>query len=98
MATPIMPPSGQTPMTSLPVYGGKGGGQQAQEYYAGQDFYNLFGRNPTQSELDMLAPSYTGDPNIANTSSGKAAVASYFNSLSNTPSNIQANQQQQALD
>lgn len=93
MAINTDPTNGETPLSTLPTYGGAGGSEQAAEYYAGRDFAAQFGRNPTQSELSMLAPSYlSGDPNIANTSSGKGAVAAYFNSMANTPTNIQAQQ------
>lgn len=90
------PTSGEQLLTSPPVYGGAGGGDQAAQYYAFQDFVKQFGRNPTQSELSMLAPNYMGgDPNVAALSAGKGAIASYYNSMANTPSNI-ANQQTQA--
>ncbi len=94
MANVIDPPSGEPLIQSLPQYGGAGGSEQAAEYYAGRDFYAQFGRNPTQSELSMLAPSYlSGDPNIANTTGGKSAVASYYNQLANSPGNIYKKQQ-----
>jgi hypothetical protein len=80
MATPLPPPTGQTALSALPQYGGAGGSNQAGQYYAGQEFAKLFGRNPTQSELDQFTPFYLGaDPNIANVAGGNQAVSSYFN-------------------
>lgn len=91
-------PNGETPLAQLPQYGGAGGSSQAASYYAGQAFQKTFGRNPTQSELALLTPSYiSGDPNIANTNAGNAAVASYYQQLSNTPDNIAKQQQQKYL-
>jgi hypothetical protein len=96
MADQYAPTNGETPLATLPQYGGRGGSQQAAEAYAAGDFAAQFGRNPTRSELSMLAPSYlSGDPNIAALATGKAAVASYFNSMANTPANI-ADQQTKA--
>ena len=83
------PQNGEKPIDTLPEYGGAGGSQQAMEYYAGQKFKELFDRNPTPSELTMLASAYQGDPNIANISTGNATVAQYFNSISNSPDNLQ---------
>jgi len=98
MATPYDPPTGETPLAELPQYGGRGGGQQAAEYYAARDFVAQFGRNPTQSELNQLAPAYlSSDPNIANLSGGKANVSAYYTQLSQSPSNIYNQQQQQYL-
>lgn len=89
------PTTGETPLSSLPEYGGKGGGTQAQEYYAGQEFQKLFGRNPTQSELAQFSGAYAGDPNIANLAQGNQAIAQYFQTFSNSPANVYARQQQQ---
>lgn len=89
MALP--PPQGQDPLAALPQYGGRGGGQQAGQYYAGQEFSKLFGRNPTQSELDQFSNYYLGaDPNIANVAGGNQAISSYFNQqqqAANAPQN-----------
>jgi len=96
MASPTDPPAGETPLTTAPTWGGSGGGTQAQQVYAWTDFVNMFGRNPTQAELDMLAPSYnSGDPNKANVSGGNAAVAAYYTQLNNTPQAIYQQQQAQ---
>lgn len=90
------PQTGETPISGLPQYGGAGGGTEAQSYYAARDFYQMFGRNPTQSELAMLSGAYaSGDANKANTSGGKQAVAQYYQSLTNTPANLYARQQKQ---
>lgn len=101
----FLPPSGETPLTGpVPVWGqgqwvGAGGDTTSQKANAWQDFYKQFGRNPTQSELAMLAPNYaSGDPNKTNSSSGAAAIAAYYNSLANSPTNIQAQQTQSGLD
>lgn len=89
-------PQGETPLSSLPTYGGAGGSLQAAQYYAGQQFFNTFGRNPTQQELDTLAPQYmSGDPNKANIAGGNAAVANYFTQQQQTPENIYQQQQNQ---
>jgi len=80
MAIPLQPPTGQDPISVLPQYGGAGGGSQAAQYYAGQYFNQLFGRNPTQSELSQFAPYFMGgDPNIANVTGGDQAISSYYN-------------------
>lgn len=98
MAINTDPTNGETPITTAPTYGGTGGGDQAAQYYAYQDFQKQFGRAPTQSELAMLSPNYLGgDPNIANLSAGKGAIAAYYNSMANTPTNITANQNVDAL-
>ena len=98
MAINTAPINGETPLDTLPTYGGAGGGQQAANYYAAQDFYKQFGRNPTQSELAELAPSYmSGNPNIANGAGGQAAIAAYYNSFANTATNINARQNADAL-
>lgn len=87
------PTDGSTPLAALPTYGGAGGSMQAAQYYAGQDFAAMFGRNPTASELAQLAPQYmSGDANIANQTAGRAAVASYYNSVANSPTNLAASQ------
>lgn len=70
----------------LPEYGGAGGSEQAARYYAGQEFYKLFGRNPSELELTQLAPAYmTGDPNKAGVAQGNAAVAQFYSNKTNTP-------------
>jgi hypothetical protein len=100
MAINTDPVNGETPLTGATPSGwgtgdwtGTGGGDKARQYYAWQDFAKQFGRNPTQSELSMLAPNYaSGDPNKTNNSAGAGAIASYYNSLANTPTNIAANQ------
>lgn len=87
--------TGDSPLDALPQYGGAGGSQQAAEFYAARDFYEMFGKNPTRSELAMLAPAYiSGDPNIANVAAGKSAVAQYFQSQQNTPANQYAKEQE----
>jgi hypothetical protein len=94
----VAPTDGETPLASLPTYGGAGGSLQAAEYYAGQDFAAMFGRNPTASELAALAPSYlSGDANIANQTAGRAQVSAYYNSVANNPTNIAAAQQAAGL-
>lgn len=98
MAINTDPTNGETPLTTPPAWGGTGGGDQAAQVYAFNAFQKQFGRNPTQSELAMLAPNYLGgDKNIANVSAGNAAIAAYFNSMANTPTNIQATQTAQGL-
>lgn len=85
-----------TPLASLPQYGGAGGGQQAQNYYAGQEFAKLFGRNPTQAELDQFSGYYSGDPNMANLAAGNSAISAYYQAQSApTPQDIFNRQQQQ---
>lgn len=96
MASPIDPPTGETPLTTAPTWSGTGGGTQAQQVYAWNAFVQQFGRNPTQSELTSLSPYYaSGDQNIANTSQGNQAIAQYFQQLQNSPSAINTRQQQQ---
>lgn len=97
-STVFAPTDGETPLTSAPAYGGAGGGMQAAEVYAFNDFQSMFGRNPTASELAQLAPSYlSGDPNIANQTAGREQVASYYSSVANNPINLAATQQAQGL-
>lgn len=84
----LPPPQGDTPLEALPQYDmSKPGGDIAQaRYYAGQDFYKMFGRNPTASELSMLAQAYyTGDKNLTNGANGQAAVAQYYQDQLNSP-------------
>lgn len=89
-------PTGETPLTELPQYGGAGGSNQAAQFYAGQDFRQMFGRNPTASELTQLAPAYmSDDPNIANQVQGRSLLAQYFQSLSNTPERQAAQKQKE---
>lgn len=89
-------PPGQTPLASLPQYGGSGGDATTAAYYAGQDFYQQFGRNPTQAELSQLIPAYLGtDPHVANLAGGKGAVAAYYTQQSQTPQSIYQQQQNQ---
>ena len=99
MADPFvapLPATGEQPMTTAPTWGGAGGGTQAQNVYAWKKFNELFGRNPTASELAMLAPAYnSGDPNVAGVSQGDSVVAQYFSAMNNTPAN-QAAQTQKA--
>jgi len=83
------PTNGETPLAELPKYGGYGGDVESGKFYAGQKFAELFGRNPTASELTMFAPAYVGgDGRIANTGQGDQAIAQYFQSMSNTPDQI----------
>lgn len=100
MATAINtdPLDGQTPLPDASPWTGKAGGQGAAAFSAQTDFKNIFGRNPTASELAQLVPSYmSGDPNRLNTAGGAAAVSSYYDSYVNTPTNITAKQNADAL-
>jgi hypothetical protein len=74
---------------------GAGGGPQAQQFYAWQDFAKTFGRNPTQAELDQYSAYYAspGDPNRANIPTGNQAIASYYQQQ-NAPSAIDLQNQQ----
>jgi hypothetical protein len=92
----LAPTSGEKPLDAIPGYGGRGGSQQAAEHYAATDFKTFFGRLPTQSELAMLSPTYmSGDPNVANTAGGKAAIAEYYQSKANSPERQSKNQKEQ---
>lgn len=65
-----------------------GGGQKAAEFTAWRDFFELFGRNPTRSELSLVANNYiSGDKNILNTAGGKASLSQYYQDQSNLPAN-----------
>lgn len=98
MAINYDPTNGEKSIATLPEYGGTGGGQQAAEFYAARDFAKQFSRNPTQSELSMLAPAYIGsDPNVANLAQGKGAVSQYFQTYANNPQDIAASQNAQYL-
>lgn len=99
MATKVYdPPNGEDLLSVLPKYGGAGGSLEAAKYYAGQDFVKQFGRNPTQSELNLIAPAYvSGDPNLTNSGQGQAAISQYYQSLSNTPDQINKSNQDKYL-
>lgn len=93
------PTTGEKPISELPQYGGTGGDIVSGRYYAAKKFAELFGRNPTASELAMLSSAYAaGDPHIASLGAGDAAVAQYFNSFANSPENVTANQNKKNLD
>jgi len=85
----IAAPSGQVPLTTnfgVPwgagQFQGPGGGQEAAQWYAGNFFNQLFGRDPTQEELAQFTPYFIGtDPNIANVAGGQQAISSYANQL-----------------
>lgn len=92
------PTTGESPLTEAPVWGGRGGGEQAAKVYAWDAFTKQFGRNPTQSELTQLSSAYIGtDQNIANVGQGNAAVAQYFNTFSNNPEAINKRNQEKYL-
>lgn len=101
------PITGETPLGDLPTSdwatyvgmgkGGAGGSSQSQRFQAQLDFKQMFGRNPTESELAMVSPAYAGDKNNLNQSVGRAAVAQYFNTFANSPQNVAANQQKKYL-
>lgn len=102
MAANVPPPSGETPLDdsyqkNLVKTGPteRGGGTIHQEAAAFRDFQNMFGRNPTQSELSLLSNTYAGDPNYTNDGAGKAQVAAYFQQQVNTPQKIYQTQQDQ---
>lgn len=78
-----------------PLGGESGGGVNHQNYSAFRDFVDLFGRNPTKSELGMLSPAYAGDPNYTNDSVGKRAVSQYYNQFTNSPDNLEKQKQNQ---
>lgn len=86
MDNAIIPaPPGQTPLDVLPVYGGSGGDLPTATYQAAQHFKTIFGRNPSQIELDALAPAYVGsDRHFTNSASGNQAVAAYALQLTQT--------------
>ena len=59
-------------------------------FYDGQAFFKSFGRNPSQSELDIIAPSYVGaDHRIANLAGGAKALAEYRIAFGQTPPDLQ---------
>ncbi len=96
------PMTGESPLDSMQSAGidpnntGKGGSLQTANILAWNDFVKQFGRNPSQSELNMIAPAYqSGDPNIANRGQGQQYLAQYYSSLANTPANVYSRQQQQ---
>lgn len=76
---------------------GTGGGPEAARFYAWRKFAELFGRNPTESELSSLAPNYLGSNiQVANFGGGDQAMASYFQqqqAKANAP-----NEERQALE
>ena len=82
----LPPPNPDEPLLTdaqAPVWSGRGGELPAAKVYAFQAFQKQFQRNPTQSELNLLAPAYVGaDWNIANVAGGEAAVSQYYLQLS----------------
>lgn len=96
-ANAYQPTNGESPLTTLPIYGGYGGDIESGKFYAGQKFKELFGRNPTASELTMFAPAYVGSSrNVANIAQGDQAIAQYFQGFSNTPDQINKNKEDEA--
>lgn len=98
----FQPLSGETPYAQEGEAGidrskpGEGGSLSTGKILAWDDFTKLFGRNPTASELAMLAPAYaSGDKNISNRGQGSAAIAQYYNTYANSPENINAQKQKQ---
>lgn len=78
---------------------GEGGGLKAQQYYATKQFHDLFGRAPTQSELDRFSAAYnSGDKNIANISGGNALIADYYDQQVNTPEKRYADEQAKYME
>lgn len=90
-------PVGQTPLTGLPQYSeNRNDYTQNEKFYAADQFVKLFGRNPTQAELDSLSQKYDAGNRIdINKNAGDAAVSDYFNQQSQTPQAL-FNQQSQA--
>lgn len=75
-----------------------GGGPKAGRFLAWKKFSQMFGRNPTESELSMLSQAYmSGDKNLTNGPQGDAAVAQFFQSMANSPQN-QLSRDQAMLD
>lgn len=77
-----------------------GGSDAAAQQWAFLDFQQQFGRNPTQSELNMLSPQYgIGDTNKLDLSRGKAAVSTYYQTKSgaNSPDDVYKQQQEKYL-
>lgn len=99
------PPTGETPYANEVAAGinrkqpGAGGSLTTGNILAWDDFTKIFGRNPTPSELSMLAPTYqSGDANLANRGQGGAAISQYYQSLANSPDRIYASQQKKYLE
>ncbi len=92
------PTNGEKPLDQLPSEIDAGGGIKTAQVLAGEQFAKVFGRNPTQSELDSLAPAYqSGDPNIADRGRGNSTIAQYYQSKSNTPDQINKSNQDKYL-
>lgn len=75
-------PQGQTALTNAPSWINGPNAAQTNNLQVDvfSEFNKLFGRNPTQSELDQFTNYYQGsDPNIANSAGGNQAISSYFN-------------------
>lgn len=91
----VLPDSFYNDLHNTPTTGGS---DSAAQQWAYLDFQKQFGRNPTQSELNSLAPSYsTGDTNKLDLSRGKQTVAQYFQNFSNTPDQINKTNQDKYL-
>jgi hypothetical protein len=75
-------PPGQTALTQTPswISGPNAAQTNNLQVYVFDEFNKLFGRNPSQSELDQFTNYYaSGDPNKANDAAGNSAISSYFN-------------------
>lgn len=91
------PTTGESPLQDLPQWTADRTNQnQNAQFYAAQKFRQMFGRNPTASELSMLATAYHGGNNIdLNLGQGDSAIAQYFQSFTNNPANIYKRQKDQ---
>lgn len=92
------PTTGETPLPDISAPTTENtstGGPLSDKYNAFNAFRQQFGRNPTQSELTMLTPSFASGGAYT---TGPSAVAQYYQSLANTPSNLTANQNKNALE
>jgi len=96
MANTYDPTTGEQPLTELPQWtADRDNVTQNSQFYAGQAFIKQFGRNPTQSELSLLAPTYDAGKGNLNLAAGNAQVASYYQQQANTPQNLYKQQQNQ---
>lgn len=95
MATNLDPGTGETPLANdyfanldKTAKQTAGGSDTYQQLYAFLDFKNVFGRNPTASELSMLSPNYAGNKNVTNNANGKSIVSQYYQSIAKSPDNL----------
>lgn len=90
MANKLLPVAkGDTELENIPQWtADRNNYIQNAQFYAGSKFKEMFGRNPTSSELAMLWGSYDAGNRVdLNLGAGDSAVAQYYQAQLNSPEN-----------